>query len=128
MVEEANTKIGRRFSWESWCSDISRRVLRYFFNFEARSVLACLTNSIFGVSDIKKLINFFKMKGIIPNPHIEAVKFEYEKSYTVKNDAPDILYEPAPIIFAQPAPNTYIYNPGNPPPPGSNNSYDPPKY
>ena len=76
----------------------------------------------------REIINFFKMKGIIPNPHIEAVKFEYEKSYTVKNDAPDILYEPAPIIFAQPAPNTYIYNPGNPPPPGSNNSYDPPKY
>ena len=35
MVEEANTKIGRRFSWESWCSDVSRRVFEYLFNFAA---------------------------------------------------------------------------------------------
>ena len=79
----------------------------------------------------REIINFFKMKGIIPNPHIEAAKFEYERSYTVKSDAPDILYQPAPINFAQPAPNTYNYNTGNPPPPqaqGNYYSYNPPKY
>lgn len=80
----------------------------------------------------REIVNFFKIKGILPNAHIEAPQYDFQRSYTIKSDTPEIIY-PAP-----PGRTNSIKNPNQTigysdsskapnAPPGPYYSYEPPK-
>ena len=90
----------------------------------------------------REIVNFFKIKGIIPNPHVEAPEFVYQRSYTGASDHPerknndyDTIYnnaneKGAPIPQIPPNAGFYTHNnPQNPPyaPPSNFYSYEPPR-
>ena len=55
-------------------------------------------------------MNFFRQKGIYPNQPIQAPKYEFERSYTVGSEDPNIINDYSQGKYDNPNPNNGSFN------------------
>ena len=58
----------------------------------------------------REIVNFFRQKGIYPNQPIQAPKYEFERSYTVGSEDPNIINDYSQGKYDNPNPNHGSFN------------------